>query len=213
MDTSNVDPVYHAWVLNHSPQYPYPSVKGVCGRCSNVTTIHPIKHVVSRNFTDWDIINPESEGMCSTCVFSFQKENIIIYPFLITEKQAEYATGKEIKNILSAPLHNTTSLTFPISRKKHLLPKAKYGYIVSDKGLFNWGVNEAAMFVNILWLKSLGVKEKDLYFQSPPFDVVMNNEKNIGKLFSIWKQTQKWLKTPQFEIAVIASRDEKKEVA
>lgn len=213
MDMNNFDPVYHAWTLNKSPNYSYPSSYGKCGRCGNMLEVYSIKYVLSRNFTDWDTVNPESNGLCSPCVFSFKKENIMLYPFLITKKHANYANSGVIKKLLSKPLNNVASLTFPISHKKHLLPKAKYGYIVSDKGLFTWGASESEMFNKIIWLKSLGVKEKDLDNQSPPVDIVMNHKHIIEELFPIWEQVNKWVKTPQFEIAVIASRDDKQEEA
>lgn len=207
-DFSN-DPVYTAWSLSRKPEYPYTSFEGICGRCGRADSVYSVDQVVSRNFTDWETLSPATEGLCAACVFSLTHEGIKVHPYMVSSTEAHFIMKQNLIDLLAKPLPFDTAVSVPVSCKKHLLPKAEFGKVVSDDGAFYWGENECEMFKIVLEMRALDVTESELFETAPPYNAIKKNINQSGIIFEKWPLLNKWHNSPQFKVAVRASREPK----
>ncbi len=204
-------PQHVAWLSLGDPSNPLSEFAShPCALCREPNkALYSVTDVISRNFTDWELFTPNVTGLCESCAWSFTEETAKVTPILIFSNKARKATRRDLTKYLSKPLPSNVALSLPVLHKKHILPRAQWGCVVSDKGAYSWGVDEATLFNSLLFLRNLGSNEGDLEKKAPPLNIVtkLNQEENV-KLFDTWGSIVKYQKLPQWDIALRGSRKE-----
>jgi hypothetical protein len=181
---------------------------GLCARCGDLTCLHDLKTVLSRNFTDWQTVDPAGEGLCSGCAWSFTDPMLRTRAVLVDGATATMPGRAELRRTLSAPVPSTVALTVPVDGKKHLLPQAQWGTVTSDWGPLVWGAVHAHLFTTVLALRAQGATEGQLGAVAPPVALVLASA-DPGSVMGAWTTLDLWRGTPYWPVAVRASRPDR----
>jgi len=215
---SSSDPVRVAWRYLAVPEFSSDSGldesnSGVCARCEVITVLMPIQEVVSSNFTGWEGLAPEAQGLCESCSWSFRESRLRINAVLVhSELGAVWASRDQVTACLQVPLTEEVALSVPILGKKHLLPYSEWGTVVGDDGALPWREPEAKLTCVVVALRSFGVRESEMGEPVPPYRVVSDllaDTQATLDLMAKWEELRPWQGTPQFAIAIRGTRPEK----
>ena len=214
---SSSDPVRVAWrslsPAETSEQFSISETNGVCARCEIIALVVPLHKVVSENFTGWGTVDPNGEGFCESCAWAFQEPALRVNSILIhQELGAVWASREQVATCLQVPFTEEITLSIPLQGKKHLLPYAEWGTVVSDDGAYPWGENEAKLATLLIYLRGFGVKESEFNEPVPPYRIVselLSDTTATLELMEKWELLRSWHGTPQLLIAVRGTRPEK----
>lgn len=201
-----VDPVKIAWdCLHNGFSYGLALSQEVeeCARCRTMEKCVAISEVVSPNFTDWEIFKNERKGLCLKCSWALKTPELRTSNILLdkTKGTAVLVSAFETQEKLLNPLKIHEALTVPISGRKHLLVKVKWGEIVNDDASVPWSDGAASMLSSVKELRKDGVTTKALLNDYPPVSISRSTS-NLAEFFAKWEIVKKWRGTPQLDIAL-----------
>lgn len=210
----DVDPVKIAWDAL-SKDFPIDvdasaNILGTCARCGTVGDSIPISSIVSPNFTDWELFQSGRSVLCLECAWAFKMPQFRTSSILL-DKAANTAcllSPVQVKEKLLRPLGLEEALTVPISGRKHLLVKAKWGEVATDDGGVVWSEGAAVMLSEVTKLREGGVTTKALLYDYPPCNM-FNEHFDMRDFLSLWASVKKWRGTPYFSIALKISQEKK----
>jgi hypothetical protein len=196
-------PVLAAAELASGGYLPEGTPTGECALCGSQTALVSVEKVVSRNFTDWDVLTGDKAGVCVLCAWAFTAPLPKTNPLVITtEPAARVASRDDLRTFLAQPLTSDAAITVPVSGKKHLLPRAAWGMVISDNGPLTWGEEAAAAFAAVVELRDLGVSEAAFASLAPPADVAAANP----SVLDTWSALGLWRSGPYWPVLLRASR-------
>lgn len=181
-----------------------------CGRCQLIEPITVYKNIISNNFTGWGAIDPSAEGLCDSCSWGYRDPQLRTTPVIIrSEGVAIFAVSDQLKLLLSMSLSPDISISIPHAGKKHLLPSAEWGMVVSDDGPLAWRSTEANLIKIISKLRFFGVYESEFMEPAPPYRAVaaiVQDTDGMIELLDLWAELRFWQNGPHIKIAIRATR-------
>ena len=195
--TAAVDPL---WVLWHAMGEPLPEAAtgvraGYCARCGTEDdACSRVKKVVSDKFTGWDqytqIVDPL---WCTACTWGHSTTEVRTRAWRIGGGCTMQADGATLSAELSRPVPALVSLIVPLSRHKHILPAARWGFVTTDDRTLTWEYEEAARFKAVAWLRGLGFGETALQESVPRFDVLTRHDApTMALAMQRWDDLAEW---------------------
>lgn len=146
---------------------------GICVICGSEGPVIEAGQVVSPKFTDWDQYAGTAHTLwCEGCVWAHTVHDLRTYAWKVSPTECERLSEGRLNSVLSFPLDHDTAVIIPISRHKHLLPRARAGVITSDDAHLPWGDRQVE-FLNILTrLRALGFSENALTEAAPRWAMI-----------------------------------------
>lgn len=182
-------------------------VDGSCARCRREGSVLPIDTVVSRNFTAWEGLDAGAKGFCEPCAWAYSEPALRTKPVIVSEGTAVFATRADLRTLLSHPLSPSAAVCLPVSGKKHLLPDAAWGCLVSDDGSLMWADEAAEVMRLVLTLRAMGTNEAELSLAAPPTHLLlMATRAQSAFLFDSWLTLKPWQTSPYWAVLLRASR-------
>jgi len=181
-----------------------------CGRCQIVAPLTLFKEIISNNFTGWGAINPSALGLCQSCTWGYRESQLRTRSVIVSsDGDALFATPDYLRTLLSQSLSPSIAISIPYAGKKHLLPSAEWGMVMSDDGPLSWRSTEAELITILIKLRNFGVYESEFLEPAPPYRVVaalsFDTDHMIG-LLDLWEQLRYWQNGPHIKIAIRATR-------
>lgn len=181
-----------------------------CGRCQLIKPLEAYKNIISNNFTGWGNINPSSYGLCDSCAWGYRDPRLRTNAIIVhVEGSAFLATPDQLKILLSMSLSPDVCISIPYSGKKHLLPSAEWGMVVSDDGCLAWRSTEAHLINIISRLRPFGVYESEFMEPAPPYRAVAaiaQDTDGMIELLDLWAELRLWQNGPHIKLAIRATR-------
>ena len=209
---SKSDPLKIAWEFLgfNWPDTSDKSNVNQCGRCQIIAPLTLFKEIISNNFTGWGTIDPSAVGLCESCTWGYRDPQLRSRSVIVSsEGDALFATPDYLRTLLSASLSPDIAISVPYAGKKHLLPSAEWGMVVSDDGPLSWRSTEAELISILVKLRNLGIYESEFMEPAPPYRAVaalsFDTDVMIGLLES-WEQLRYWQNGPHIKIAIRATR-------
>lgn len=183
-----------------------------CGRCGLEENLTPLKEIVSNNFTGWGTVNPATSGFCDSCAWGYRDERLRFLPMIVSlDGNAIFASNKQVATLLSYSLSPDFAISVPFLGKKHLLPHAEWGKVVSDDGALSWRSAEAGLIEVFSHLRAFNIYESEFLEPAPPFRAVLNLSSDtnaILELMNWWEKLIVWQRSPYFRVALRATRED-----
>jgi hypothetical protein len=211
------------WNAHGSPAPDAPCDRpGRCARCGTADDhASRIKAVVSDKFTGWDLYTDIADPLwCRACAWGHTTMALRVRPWLITapldnspraSQTPQPPTRPELTALLSTALPHSVALTIPISRQKHILPAARWGYLTTDDRVLRWDQTEATRFHWLRTLRTHGFSETSLREPAPRFEQLITlAPAAMRETLTMWDRLGPWRADDTYlSIACIASRPPK----
>jgi hypothetical protein len=181
---------------------------GSCARCGAAGITAAVAEVVSGNFTAWDgWADPSAHGLCGPCAWAYREPALRAVPTLVDAVGpvlAHPARG-DLAGLLSRPAVPDRALIIPLRPgRKHLLPAARWGRVVTDDAALPWGPADVARLQAMLRLRDAGFGTRMLAAAAPAFPVLRRLP--VGgraAVLSDWDLLRDWrLRPPWLRLAV-----------
>ena len=164
----------------------------LCGSCRRITDTAPAGKVLTSQFGSWDDVVQDPEGgrwLCLPCASVYRDPTYRRRTHVVkmdgTVKHLETTTLREY---LRAPIPPDVSLIVPLSGKRIIAPRAKWGSLTTDTGTVHWmAAHKRAMEAGIA-LREWGFPESSLREGSPPHGIIMKMPfSEHGKVRETWR--------------------------
>lgn len=201
-----LSPAFLAWQYYGKPQpiLEYPQkyiIDGRCSHCGHTGEAVLVKRVVSKFFTNWDLYSNDDKPLwCNVCIWSFTEPN--------NKSEALVFTGgimrsgyqvQSMKDLLKAPLSESSFFSAALKKNKHVLPYAQWGKVRIEDMNLQWGEREVSWLNTIEHLISLGFLMGDIKKdESPTFSVIGKlNKSESAEAYLLWNELIALRKFPQ----------------
>ncbi len=167
---------------------------GTCSLCRGTGPLIDAHRVVSDKFTDWDQY-PTGRAVrwCTGCCWVYTDPSLRTRPWLVTAVEARPLDAGDLATLLSAPIPHDTALTVPISRHKHLIPRARYGVITTDDAHLPWGTLQVQLLTVVKRLRTLGFGEAALLQADPRWQQLSRlGAVDAAWTLDVWPQLEPW---------------------
>ncbi|WP_237112557.1 hypothetical protein [Mycobacteroides abscessus] len=155
------DPAAAAWVAAGRPSVAATTKPGgVCGRCGTSAPTVPSSRIISEFFTGFEDWPYGLRRLCVPCAWAHSHPPAAGKPLVITtDSVTKYSAAYELTAILSAgPLPVDHSVIVPSPdpfRRRHILPAAQWGHLVTDGLLMHWDAMCAHRLTDVQQLRRL----------------------------------------------------------
>lgn len=183
-----------------------------CARCGTATAESArLTAVISDKFTGWDTYanGNRDPRWCPACAWGHVDPALRHYPWFVTPETAGRANPTMLRALLSlGSLDPQTALIVPLSRKKHLLPDARWGVITTDGVHLPWTHRDADRLPLLLTLHRLGFSETALLATTPRFEHLRTlTTEQQASILRTWHLLDPWRTYPALmQIALRATR-------
>lgn len=181
-----------------------------CGRCQLIESLTAYKDIISNNFTGWGAIDPSANGLCESCSWGYRDPQLRTTSIIVqSDGVAVFATQDQLKSLLLMSLAPDLAISIPYAGKKHLLPSAEWGMVVSDDGPLAWRSTEAHLIEIISKLRLFGIYESEFMEPAPPYRAVAaiaQDTDGMIELLDLWAELRFWQNGPHIKIAIRATR-------
>ena len=213
MEQSSSSPIASLWNSYGKPSPPgipdthLSSIEGSCALCQDFQAArgYKISSVVSGNSTIWDDLRQtgSSPKMCEGCAWGFRSEKARKSVFIVTQDAYLEVTFPEASEFILQPLDRATSMSVPITARKHTLPYMAWGAIATDiQYRLSWGPGEAKMANSLFALRKAGASWASLEQAQPSPGLGLPS----GDIFSFWDELRKWKESPHLKFTTSLMR-------
>lgn len=146
---------------------------GICGSCLQRTTVAAAARILTSTFGSWDSITADPQTglrhLCLPCAWAYRHKPLQHHPTIITRGATTYThpTGEQLRNALAGPIPGDTAILLPITGKKAVAPRARWGRLTIDSGPIEWTRPLARATQHVIALKRLGFTEPMLTNPAP----------------------------------------------
>lgn len=145
-----------------------------CGNCRQATLVARAASVLTSQFGSWDDVVPDPRGgrwLCKACAWCYRATDLRRAPAVITQKPAAMSkpVNRTLRATLAGPIPSTTAVIIPLTGKRIVAPRARWGHVTTDFGPMIWRPPHHQMLTAVLRLRELGVGEKALADAAPPW--------------------------------------------
>lgn len=146
-----------------------------CSACHEDGEAAPAAQVLSVHFGSWEDLVPDPKTgdrwLCPACAWAYTDPSLRRVPVIVHADTDDVETPDpdELASYLTQhrPLPGTVAVSAPLSGKRSILPRARWGYLVTDSGLVAWGPRHARWLTLTRWLRTCGFGERSLTDRSP----------------------------------------------
>lgn len=171
---------------------------GICVLCGHEGPVIEAGKVVSSKFTDWDQYASTAQTLwCEACVWAHSLHDLRTYAWMTSPTGCARLDEGRLAETLAAPLASETAVIIPISRHKHLLPRARPGVVTTDDAYLPWREHEVALAATLTRLKSLGFSETAISEPAPRWGV-LSKMPAVQKVevLDLWNRLDPWRTQP-----------------
>lgn len=147
-----------------------------CGNCRARTTVVSAGSVLTSRFGSWDDIIVGAEGerfLCLPCAWTYRSVPLRRSVTLVTTGPSlARPTGAQVRTLLQGPLPADVALIVPLSGKRIVAPRARWGQVAVDTGPFTWSASHARLLRLAVRLRGWGFGEKAMAESAPPFEIL-----------------------------------------
>lgn len=205
------DPVRDAWEAAGRPPVPCPGA-GQCARCGTAGPAAPWRGVLSGNFGDWDKLPFRQSGMfCEACAWALGHKPLRTRAHVIGPGRPGQAGPALLRAVLAGPVAGRLLVSVPVAGKKHIVPWAPYGVVVTDHEQLAWTAADCARLETLAALRALGFGEQALGEQAPPWPLLrrLDGAQRLA-VMSGWPGLSPWRRRPSYlAVACRATRTPK----
>ncbi|MFV8161102.1 hypothetical protein ACNQVK_03020 [Mycobacterium sp. 134] len=111
----------------------------------------------------------------------------------------EYSKGTDLLAVLLAgPLTTSAAVVFPTSRRRHILPAAKWGCLAVDGLVLRWDTRAAERLRDVAWLRGeIGATWPQLGQPAPPARLLTSRPSDRwAPIMRAWEQLADWRSVP-----------------
>lgn len=214
MHVATADPLRLLWQHQGTPvpaDVSFDPGPATCARCGqDADTSAPLTGVISDKFTGWDdyATGDRNPRWCVACTWGHTEATLRHFPWFVTPERGGRLTPSLLRDLLAAPLDPTVALVVPLSRKKHLLPAARWGVITTDDVHLPWAAADADRLLLLLTLHALGFTETGLLAPAPRFEQLRTLSPDQQALvLTTWPRLAPWRNYPPLmQVALRATR-------
>lgn len=192
-------PVRLLWAHHGSPESAVVlGDEGICVLCGHEGPVIEAGKVVSSKFTDWDQYAATAQTLwCAACVWAHSHHDLRTYSWMTSPGGCARLDEGRLADLLASPLTVETAVIVPITRHKHLLPRARAGVITTDDAYLPWRQREVDLAATLTRLKALGFSETAISEPSPRWGV-LSKMPAIEKVevLDLWNRLDPWRTQP-----------------
>lgn len=196
------DPAAAAWQAAGQPPVDAapPQPAGRCGRCGAEEPTVLSSQIISQEFTGLDGWPFGSRRLCVPCAWAYSHKLSTAPSLLITTATVdEYSKGTDLLAVLLAgPLPTSAAVVFPTSRRRHILPAAKWGHLAVDGLVLRWDARAAERLRDVAWLRGeIGATWPQLGQPAPPARLLTSRPSDQwAPIMRAWEQLADWRSVP-----------------
>jgi hypothetical protein len=196
-----------------TPDLPWTPGPARCARCTcSADAVGRLTDVISDKFTGWDdyATGTRVQHWCAPCAWGHVEPTLRYFPWVVTGDTGHQATPDILHTILAAPLTPDTAVVVPLSRKKHLIPAARWGVVTTDDVHLPWTATDAHLLGVLDHLRALGFGESALLAPVPRFEHLRTlPPAQQVEVMGLWTQLDPWRDyAPRMQVALRATRKE-----
>jgi hypothetical protein len=212
------DPLHTLWQHQGSPRLTGPgapaTTPGTCARCHQATDHAALlTDVISDKWTGWQdyATGDRTPRWCPPCAWGHTEPTLRHLPWLITTDHGAPATLSTLHATLTRPLPADVALLIPLTRKKHLLPAARWGLITVDDLALPWRPADADRLTVLTALRAAGFTERALGAPAPRFEHLRTlTPTQQAQVLRTWALLDPWRAFPAYlQIALLATRKDR----
>lgn len=168
-----------------------PQIGSRCGNCRRRVLTVKASSVLTSRFGSWDDIAVEPDGgryLCFPCAWTYRCVPLRRTVTLVTaEPSLTHPSGVEVRTLLSRALTAQESLIVPLSGKRIVAPRARWGQVTVDSKSFTWSPSHRRLLLLATQLRGWGFRERGLLEPSPPFETLSRIEVGLHEeIRSAW---------------------------
>lgn len=175
------------------------AVGGPCARCGSPSGRISVADVVSRVFTGTDSwIHPAGRSLCGVCAWAYSAPRVREAIRCVSRAPAavrELTLAQAYAQLSGGGLEASLALVIPIRPgRRHLLPQAQWGRIVTDHGCFTWSSTDADRLLAVHRLHGAGIPAAALMGAAAPW-LVIDRARSSGQLaqtLNDWELLKPW---------------------
>lgn len=175
------------------------AVGGPCARCGSPSGRISVADVVSRVFTGTDRwIHPAGRSLCGVCAWAYSAPRAREAIRCVSRAPAavrELTLAQAYAQLSGGGLEASLALVIPIRPgRRHLLPQAQWGRIVTDHGCFTWSSTDADRLLAVHRLHGAGIPAAALMGAAAPW-LVIDRARSSGQLaqtLNDWELLKPW---------------------
>lgn len=192
---------------------PAPTRDGTCMVCGHVGDVHPAGKIVSELYMDapdcrWKGVD---WALCSPCAWAHRHRPYRTVPWVLdgVHGTCVQATPPDLFAALER-FGPWSCVVVPVSRQVHVLPKAGWGQVCTDRDFAPWGPDDTARLYTLRDLRALGFGEAALAEAEPRWDVLRRCD-DRRHVLDLWHRLDPWRRQrPSLvDVAVRATRTPK----
>lgn len=200
------------WMRRQRGADPGP-VSGLCSACGGGDSeFAAVADVTSPNFTDWDRLSRDGDGLCRACVWSLREKSLRKLPQIAGDVDGVVvdADWGVLRSRLSRPVGAGDVVSVPFGGRKHLVMFARPGFLSTDWGLLPWRGEHVELLDAVEVLRASGMSEGEMASGEslPPLGAGVDG----AAVLSAFGLVRAWRRTPLLNVALRVTRPVKGEV-
>lgn len=150
----------------------------LCGNCLSRKDVGKAHKILTSQFGSWDDVTQDPEGgrwLCLACASTYRAQDLRRRTSVIHQDGTlERPDLGGLRDVLSRPIPADVSVIIPLSGKKIIAPRAKWGQVVTDTCGLTWSARHKRLMGYGVALREMGFSEAALREESPPFVVLVD---------------------------------------
>lgn len=164
-----------------------------CRLCGTVGPVRDAATVVSDQFTDWELYPDFPVWWCPACVWAHTTISLRTTPWWMSSTGGGQLNRASLHRLLSSPVGADTAVVVPLSRHKHLLPRARFGVVTTDDMAIAWDDTQVRCLSVMGRLRRFGFGEKALQESVPRWPVLVKQSQiNQETIMVLWPKLDRW---------------------
>lgn len=149
----------------------------LCGTCRERAQTAPAHLILTSQFGSWDaiIVDPKTGArwLCAACAWAwravkYRQKATIVRLSEDGDVSVEHPPLTGLLDALDGPIPLNVAISVPLSKKKAVLPTARWGQVAFDTMRTTWTPRMLRQLRAARHLRARGVAEPDLLADSPP---------------------------------------------
>lgn len=154
-----------------------------CGNCRRLVPTVPASSVLTSRFGSWDDISVAPDGtrsLCVPCAWAYRQVDLRRSVTLVTaEPSVTHPDPAQVRSLLDTALASDVALIVPLSGKRIVAPRARWGCLTTDSGALVWSASHRRLLRLAMQLRAWGFREQGLDEPSPPFDTLVRIDPDL----------------------------------
>lgn len=203
-------PSWTAWIAAGRPSAPgVVDPTGWCARCGGTDGCVDHRRIVSARFTDRDRWPFGGDLLCVKCAHCYAHKPYLRTDLTLTAHPAacrETDRSALAERLAAGALSAEVAVVVNVKARKHLLPLAEWGAVITDHHIRRWREDDARLLALMLALRGLPkVTARALDQPAPPMVVLRAVPRSRwATLISQWAELAAWRADPDWWVGAQA---------